>query len=109
MDGSMKKPIFILALICIGALALYLHQEKVYEDEKDFAYFGLIRGGAIYTLLGDKPISDFGAICRQKENLEVLDLEKMTVVEVSSSKLTFTKDDGFIGAIRRGSNYYSIT
>ncbi len=93
MDGPLKKYSSMLALIVIGAIAFYLHQVKIYEDEKDFAHFGLIREGAIYTLLGDKPISDFGAISRKKERLEPHDLQKVTVVDVSSSKLTFTKND----------------
>jgi hypothetical protein len=96
LDEFVKKYTFILALICIGAFSFYLHQKKIYKVERDFAHFGLIRKSAIYTLLGDKPISDFGRVkpyTKPPENR--YQEEGKTVVRVPSENLTFTKEDHF--------------
>jgi hypothetical protein len=92
----MKKNLLLTASIIIGVLCFYLFSKNKYEDEKDFAYFGLIREGAIYTLLGDRPVSDFGTYVYPNQDSESNSiLIEQEPEKLDISKLTCSEKDHF--------------
>lgn len=92
----MKKSLLFFTLMFIGAFSFYLYRQKIYESEKDFAHFGLIREGAIYTLLGDKPLSDFGRVKKYSPPPDNRYKEEgKTLVSTALLNVGFTKEDHF--------------
>ncbi|MCH9811764.1 hypothetical protein K0U07_03260 [bacterium] len=88
---------FVFSLV--GAL-YYCEQQRI-SDERDFVEYGLLREGAIYTLLGEKPISQFGAFSHEKvSDIEIESLINECRVKLDKSKLLFTEKDYFKKDIR---------
>ncbi|MCH9617240.1 MAG: hypothetical protein SP4CHLAM5_11210 [Chlamydiia bacterium] len=94
MKNITKKILWISAL-SIFVVGIFYHQKRIVDDERDFATFGFIRKGAIYTLVGDKPISDFGH--RVKPHTKSVTPEEVGFrkVKLDLSKLRYSKNDYF--------------
>ena len=93
----MKKRIFsIIALALCGAISFYFYQYRLIEDERDFVLQGLIRDGAMYTFVGDKPVSHFGIYVYPRDS--EIDMSNVISVEpppIDKEKLTFSDDNTY--------------
>ena len=93
---------YVALLICFFLVFIAWAQFRAHLDyiEQEFVIYGLIRNGAIYTFLGDKPVSTFADYSLEEENEEFdggkkedsdFKLGKNDFV-LDKSKIKFTKD-----------------
>jgi hypothetical protein len=95
MKSRLSKGVLYLFLTLTMIIGFQLYLSNIRENEKDFAHFGLIRQGAIYTLLGSKPISTFLTMPKSYPSDHEMISTNLKPVAIDFSKCTFTEENRF--------------